>query len=245
MRTWLLNLDPITKGIWLLSTGLAAIVTLNLSWQSAWFGAVLAIGLSGADWSLGRWGKTLLWLLGFGLPLFLFQWLVLPGETPWLRAGGLVLTAEAYRDSLTLTLRAMTLFLSSLLYASTTAPRDVVVALSHHMRLPDRFAFAVAIALRFVPLLTEEAARIRHAQRMRQLAPPRGLGERLGIARRYGVTVAANALRHVQEVATAMEVKRFGAVATRTHWRRLRFAPAGIGVAAASVVAAAATCLFG
>ncbi|UHA75933.1 energy-coupling factor transporter transmembrane protein EcfT [Paenibacillus sp. 481] len=245
MRTWLHQWDPITKAIALLSAGWAVIWTMDLAWQIGWFATVVGAGVIGSGWSGRQWRQAAIWLLGFGGPLVLFQWLVLPGETPWLTFGSLTLTLEALRDSLALTLRTLTLFLSSLLFATTTKPRDVVVALAHHLRLPPRFAYAVAIALRFVPLLAAEAAHIRHAQRLRPRAPARGLKQRLSIAGRYVLTVAVNALRHAQEVATTMEAKRFGAVAERTYWRTLYIAPIGKVMAAAVFAAMMATMMWG
>lgn len=245
MQAWLSRIDPITKGIWLFGTGLAVMISMKLNWQLGWFLSLLIIGVTGAGWSGARWRTVLILLLGFALPLFLFQCLVLPGTKIRFTILGLNLTEEACRTSLTLTLRAMTLFLSSLLYAATTEPRDVVTALSHHLKLPNRFAFAVAIALRFVPLLAEEARNIRETQRMRQLTAPQGIGERMRLAGQYVAAVTSSAMRRVQNVATAMEVKQFGATAVRTSWRTLRFTVFGISFATAAVGAMTATILLG
>lgn len=245
MQAWLNKIDPIMKGIWLFGTGLAVMVSMKLDWQLGWFSSLLIIGLTGSGWTASRWRTVITLLIGFALPLFIFQCLVLPGEIIKLEILGLKLTKEAYRDSLTLTLRAMTLFLSSLLFASTTEPRDVVTALSHHMRLPDRFAFSVAIALRFVPLLAEEARNIREAQRLRLLTAPQGIGERLRLANRYAAAVISGAMRRVQNVATAMEAKQFGSKSARTSWRTLHFTGLGICFAALSVAAMTVTILIG
>ncbi|WCF08834.1 energy-coupling factor transporter transmembrane protein EcfT [Paenibacillus thiaminolyticus] len=238
--SWLLRIDPLTKGVWLLSTGLAVMISMKVEWQAGWFLAVLLIALSGSGWTARRWRLVSLWIGGFALPLLLFQWLVLPGDTPWLTAGKLTLTREAGLQSAALTLRAMTLFLSSLVFAGTTAPRDVVLAMSRYLRLPDRFAYAAAIALRFVPILLAETARIRHAERLRRLVPPHSAAERLERLQRVIAGAAAHTLRRVQDIATAMEAKRFGA-APRTYRRQLVFAAPGIGLALASVLGAAAT----
>lgn len=245
MQAWLNRIDPITKGIWLFGTGLAVMASMKLEWQIGWFSSLLIIGLTGSGWSASRWRMVLTLLIGFALPLFIFQCLVLPGESIKITILGLHLTEEAFRISLTLTLRAMTLFLSSLLFASTTAPRDVVIALSHHIRLPDRFAFSVAIALRFVPLLAEEARSIREAQRLRQLAAPIGASDRLRLMYQYAAAVISGAMRRVQNVATAMEAKQFGSASARTTWRTLRFTVIGNCFAALSVAAMAVTILMG
>ncbi|MGZ9585435.1 energy-coupling factor transporter transmembrane component T family protein [Paenibacillus marinisediminis] len=242
MWTWLTRIDPITKGIWLLSTGLAVMLTMSLFGQLAWFLSVVLLALCGAGWSWRHWNMLGLWVLGFGVPLFVFQWLVLPGETAvWPNVTGGVLTEEAMVASAALTLRSMTLFASSILYATTTEPRDVVAALVGRLHVPERLAYAAAIALRFVPLLVGEAEEIRHAQRLRRKTPLRGLGGRLSAARQLLPAVAQSALRHVHGVSAAMEAKRFGTAGRRTVWRQLRIMPLGAGLAAASLLAAAAS----
>ncbi|MCG7408566.1 energy-coupling factor transporter transmembrane protein EcfT [Paenibacillus sp. ACRRX] len=236
LRAWLHRLDPITKGIWLLSTGLAVMMTMSLAGQAAWFASVLLFAWTGGDWSGRQWRLLFIWLLGFGIPLIVFQWLVLPGETPILSSlTGKLLTEEALRDSVSLTLRSMTLMASSIVYATTTEPRDVVVALVGQLRVPDRVAYAAAIALRFVPLLLAEAEQMRHAQRLRRMAPARGVGERLRSARQLLLAVTQAALRHVHIVSTSMEAKRFGQGGQRTLRRKLRIRPQGIGLAAVSI----------
>ena len=245
-RKWMARIDPITKGVWLLSTGLAVTLTLSVFGQAIWLLSVLLIALTGAGWTSRQWKMLGLWALGFAVPIFLFQWLVLPGETALqLAPAGQLLTLEALQVSSALTLRMMTLFASSCVYATTTEPRDVVVALVGRLRVPERLAYAAAIALRFVPLLIGEAEEIRHAQRLRRLAPVHGVGPRLKAALQLLPAIAQAALRHVHGIAAAMEAKRFGMAGTRTMWRQLRIMPLGIGLAAASVAAATASlCLF-
>ncbi|TVX88278.1 energy-coupling factor transporter transmembrane component T [Paenibacillus agilis] len=246
---WLRRLDPLTKGIWLLCTGLAVMLTLSLTAQLLWYLVVLILAGTGAGWRLKQWRLFALWAMGFGLPLLLFQWLMLPvgGDEPlWqpFGSGGPALTASALELSAALTLRSMTLFASSIVYATTTEPRDVVVALTQQLRMPDKLAYAAAVALRFVPLLLAEAEQIRRAERLRRLTPVRGVGGRLQSARRMALAIVRSALRHVQDVSTAMEAKRFGSARARTHWRRVAISPAGWLFAAASIGAAAATLVY-
>lgn len=239
---WLKRIDPITKGIWLLSTGLAVMLTMSLTAQVLWLASVLLIAVSGAGWRMRNWRMLAWWGIGFGVPILVFQWLAIPGETPlWPGLTGGLLTEEALRDSAALTLRSMTLFTSSIVFATTTEPRDVVLALIGRLRVPERLAYAAAIALRFVPLLIGEAEEIRHAQRMRRMAPAKGIGGRLRAVRRFIPALAQSALRHVHGVSAAMEAKRFGKGGQRTVRRQLRISPLGAALAAASMIAAAIT----
>lgn len=239
---WMKRLDPITKGIWLLSTGLAVMLTMSLTAQVLWISSVLLIAVSGAGWSMRNWRMLALWGIGFGVPILVFQWLAIPGDTPlWPGITGGLLTEEALQASAALTLRSMTLFASSVVFATTTEPRDVVLALIGRLRVPERLAYAAAIALRFVPLLVGEAEEIRHAQRMRRMAPVKGIGGRLRAVRRLIPALAQSALRHVHGVSAAMEAKRFGKGGQRTMRRQLRISPLGAALAAASMIAAAGT----
>lgn len=220
-RGWLHRIDPLTKGIWLFSTGFASMMTTSLAGQAVWFASVLLIAWTGAGWSLTRWRLVLGWCAGFGLPLIWFQWLVLPGQTPLFGSGtGRWFTEEALVLAAALTLRALVMFLTSIVFATTTEPRDVVAALVGKLRVPPKFAYAAAVALRFVPLLTREAEQIRRAQQLRTLTREKGLQARLGEVKQLSLALVRSALREVQTVSTAMEAKQFGRGA-RTQRREL------------------------
>ncbi|WP_195576108.1 energy-coupling factor transporter transmembrane component T family protein [Paenibacillus sp. 1001270B_150601_E10] len=236
---WLTRIDPITKGIWLLSTGFASMMTVSAAGQALWLLSILVIAGTGADWSMRRWKLVLGWCAGFGLPLVIFQWLVLPGQTPMFGSGRW-LTEEAFVMSITLTCRALVMFLSSIVFATTTEPRDVIAALVGKLRVPAKFAYAAAIALRFVPLLTREVEQVRQAQKLRALTRSTGMKARIKRSAALMLAVVHAALREVQTVTTAMEAKQFGK-GERTQWRKLSITHAGKLLACCSLGAAAAS----
>lgn len=224
---WLTRIDPITKGVWVFSTGLASMLTDSVTGQAVWLLLVLLIAWTGAGWSSRRWRLVLGWCLGFGLPLIGFQWLVLPGHTPLIdESFGRWFTREALLLSIALTLRTLIMFMTSILFASTTEPRDVVAALVLKLHVPPKFAYAAALALRFVPLLAREAEQIKRAQELRALTPKRGLGSWLKRMRQLILAVIQAALREVHTVSIAMEAKCFGK-GTRTQRRKLHISMTG------------------
>lgn len=76
------------------------------------------------------------------------------------------------------------------------------------VRIPVREARAVlALALRFVPLLAEEGARIARIQALRAGRPPRGWRERFTRRRAVVVPVVVNALERAERVSLALEAR--------------------------------------
>lgn len=233
------------KGIWLFSTSISVMCSLELVWQSSWLLSVLIIAITGTGWSFVRWIKVVLFLFIFSGPLFIVQWFLLPGTDTIGSILGTELTREAFQLSLVLTMRALTLSFSSILFASTTASRDVITVLVHYLRVPQRFAYAVALALRFMPLLVDEARRIRAAQQRRQLTPSANVY--IWIDRRYNylIAVANSMANRIRYIVMAMEGKQFDGATTRTVWRKLDFSCRAITMATLTVVAMIVTIIFG
>jgi energy-coupling factor transport system permease protein len=174
--------------------------------------------------------------LWFGLPYFGLQLLFVPGTTPLLKFGSFFLTAEALDYSAAVSLRLLTLVLASLIFIVTTDPRDVVLALAQKLRVPYRFAFAVSVALRFLPILEGEAEILRAAQKLRGQGKPEGVRNRFEWYRRFAYSVFVITVQRVQTIAEAMENKAFGKHRERTYRRLLAISPQGKALMAVSGV---------
>jgi energy-coupling factor transport system permease protein len=89
-------------------------------------------------------------------------------------------------------------------------------------RIPYDFCFAFTTAIRFVPVLADEAQNIMDAQRSRGLELDKG--SFLGRVRKYIpilIPLIVGAIRRSLEMAEAMESRAFGAKDTRTNLYQL------------------------
>ena len=110
------------------------------------------------------------------------------------------------------------------------------------LRVPVREARAVlGLALRFAPLLADEATRIARVQDLRAGRPARGWRERFTRRRAVAVPVMVNALERAERVGLALEARHhrlrpLGRPLGRGDAGRWVFAAAGLAVAATSLV---------
>lgn len=119
--------------------------------------------------------------------------------------------------SLAMMLRFIVLIESFSLFFLTTSPDHLSLALEQS-HIPYEFCFAFTTAVRFVPVLAEEAQTIMDAQKARGLELERG--NFLKRVRNYLpilIPLIVNAIRRSLELAEAMEARAWGAVEKRTN----------------------------
>ena len=218
-------------------------VTPLLFLALAWIGAVWLGGVPP-----GAFGRMLLPLgvvaLGFVWTNALFA-VPGPDEVTW-RVGPLVASASGLRFGVGIGLRGIAIAALSLAAIRTSDPTGLVVSLIRNARVPYRIGYAMLAAYRFVPLIGEEYARIRLAQRVRGVRP-RSLGGRLSEAIGGIVPLFADATRRATRIAVAMDARGFAAAGERTYWRETpvgradwAYAIACLAVALAIIAAGAA-----
>ena len=155
-------------------------------------------------------------------PLFVLQCLFQRSGAPALRLGGITLiTWGGLGAGLSVAGRMLVILLSALMLM-TGKPRDYLLAMLQS-RMPYELAFMVMAAMRFVPLLREEAQHVYCAVQMRG-AKVRGatVQEKLGIYASILLPVTAGALRRAEQMSVAMEARGFRSRPQRTYMRRLR-----------------------
>ncbi|HUS78257.1 MAG TPA: energy-coupling factor transporter transmembrane component T [Patescibacteria group bacterium] len=136
---------------------------------------------------------------------------------------GRVLTTENVELALTLTVRFIVLITSFSIFFLTTSPDKLSLALEK-ARVPFEFNFAFITAIRFVPVLADEAQSIMDAQRSRGLELDKG--NFLGRLRKYIpilLPLIINSIRRSLELAEAMESRAFGSTSNRTNLYELSF----------------------
>lgn len=216
--SWFHRLDPLSKFIWLACISALCILYSSIQVQLALFSLVIVMGWMAANLTLRKMWHGIRYPFWFGVPYFLLQLIFVTGKTTLLQLGNFVLTEEALMYASAVTLRLLTLVLSSLLFVTTTNPRDLVASLSQQAHVPYRFAFGISIALRFVPLLKQEAMSIQAAQQLRGMSRPQNLLDKLRWRHRFLFALFVGAIRRVEGIANAMEMKGFGMMPLRT-WR--------------------------
>jgi energy-coupling factor transport system permease protein len=131
-------------------------------------------------------------------------------------------TPEIAEGAIALTLRFVVLVESFSVFFLTTSPDHLGLALEQ-THVPYEFVFAFTTAVRFVPVLAEEAQTIMDAQKARGLELERG--NFLKRIRNYIpilIPLIVSAIRRSLELAEAMESRAWGATKNRTNLYVLR-----------------------
>lgn len=130
---------------------------------------------------------------------------------------GRTLTTEILELSLAMTLRFISLITTFSIFFLTTSPDKLSLALEK-ARVPYELNFAFITAIRFVPVLAEEAQTIMDAQKARGLELERGnFIQRIRNYLPILLPLIINSIRRSLELAEAMESRAFGAVKDRTN----------------------------
>jgi energy-coupling factor transport system permease protein len=132
-------------------------------------------------------------------------------------SAGYVVTAEMLEYAIGMTLRFIVLIESFSIFFLTTSPDHLGLALEQS-HVPYEFCFAFTTAIRFVPVLAEEAQTIMDAQKARGLELEGG--NFLKRIRNYIpilIPLIVSAIRRSLELAEAMESRAWGATKNRTN----------------------------
>jgi len=128
-----------------------------------------------------------------------------------------VITAFDIESALGMTMRFIVLVESFSVFFLTTSPDHLGLALEQS-RMPYEFAFAFTTAVRFVPVLAEEAQTIMDAQKARGLELEKGnLLKRIRNYIPILIPLIVSAIRRSLELAETMESRAWGAVKKRTN----------------------------
>ncbi|MCJ7423854.1 energy-coupling factor transporter transmembrane protein EcfT [Candidatus Bathyarchaeota archaeon] len=130
---------------------------------------------------------------------------------------GYVVTGKNLESAVAMTLRFIVLVESFSIFFLTTSPDHLGLALEN-TRVPYEMVFAFTTAVRFVPVLAEEAQTIMDAQKARGLELERGnLLKRIRSYIPILIPLIVSAIRRSLELAEAMESRAWGATKNRTN----------------------------
>ena len=162
------------------------------------------------------------WLRSLRGAAFLAAFIFLVNILSTFFTSGYVLTAANVETAAAMTLRFVVLVESFSVFFLTTSPDHLGLALEQ-TRVPYEFAFAFTTAVRFVPVLAEEAQTIMDAQKARGLELEKG--NFLKRIRNYVpvlIPLIVSAIRRSLELAEAMESRAWGATKKRTNLYALK-----------------------
>ncbi len=176
------------------------------------------------EWIRSLRGAAFLAVVIFGFN-FLFSYVYGYYELPY-----------ALEYSLAMALRFVVLVESFSVFFLTTSPDHLGLALEQS-RVPYEFCFAFTTAVRFVPVLAEEAQTIMDAQKARGLELERGnFIKRIRNYIPILIPLIVNAIRRSLELAETMESRAWGATEKRTNLYVLRLKKSDYVLALMSVL---------
>ncbi len=208
------NLDPRMKFVYVCAIFVAAIIFWELLPLIILFLVQIPfVVLAGVkrEWVRSMRGAAFLATIIF-LTNFIFSFI----------NAGYTVTAANVEYALAMTLRFVVLIESFSVFFLTTSPDHLGLALEQ-TRIPYEFCFAFTTAVRFVPVLAEEAQTIMDAQKARGLELERG--NFLKRIRNYIpilIPLIVSAIRRSLELAEAMESRAWGATENRTNLYMLK-----------------------
>jgi energy-coupling factor transport system permease protein len=176
------------------------------------------------------------WLRSLRGALFLALFILLTNVlVKWASAGYVFLIGDL-ESSVAMTLRFVVLVESFSVFFLTTSPDMLGLALEQS-HVPYEFSFAFTTAVRFVPVLAEEAQTIMDAQKARGLEMEKG-----GFMKRIRnyvpvlIPLIVSAIRRSLELAEAMESRAWGAAKKRTNLYALTLHRGDFAMLAISVI---------
>ena len=162
------------------------------------------------------------WLRSLRGAAFLATFIFLVNIATKFFSQGYLLKAADVEFAVAMTLRFVVLVESFSVFFLTTSPDHLGLALEQ-TRVPYEFAFAFTTAVRFVPVLAEEAQTIMDAQKARGLELEKG-----GFLKRIRnyvpvlIPLIVSAIRRSLELAEALESRAWGATKKRTNLYALK-----------------------
>ena len=149
---------------------------------------------------------------------------------PILSYGKLLITDIGYQNAILIAARFLSFVFIGYLFVITTEPNEFVYSLMK-IGLPYRIGFSMITALRLIPIFTNEAAQIFHAQITRgvtyQAIRPKALFNNIY---QFLKTLLVSMIKKVDGLVLSMEGRSFGASQTRTFSHSVGYSKLDIGL---------------
>jgi energy-coupling factor transport system permease protein len=219
----LAKLDPRVKLLILIGFSTTAVFARSVLVLLSLFALTMLILLIGGVKPGTVWIR-LRFVFGLLVMLFLLQSLFNRSGEPLLVLNTLTLVTDSgFRTAVTVCLRLLVIVLSALIVL-TGETRDYLLAFTQ-CKIPYEIAFMVLAALRFLPILKEEAHDILNAAQMRGMQTR---GKKISLKNQAAayisivIPVVASAIRRAEQLSIAMEARGFRAHPRRVSMRKLQ-----------------------
>jgi energy-coupling factor transport system permease protein len=217
---------PLVKLIWVFLVAIGLFLYHTRLSGAVMLIVVLALALFAGRIRLSEIFGSAKLIFGLGILLMFFHFFADPGA-PVYHLGPLTITDGGLRQGPIFFFRLSVVVLASFLLIWTTDSRDLMVSLTQ-AGMSYRYAFAVFLALRFLPLVQREVDSVRAAHAIRGRAARSSLGHRFKLWQRYMFTILVNGLRKAEATASALDCRAFGLYPTRTNVKAVTFRPASL-----------------
>ncbi|HZX47212.1 MAG TPA: energy-coupling factor transporter transmembrane component T [Clostridia bacterium] len=243
LKTGLKELDPRSKLVLVL-----CLSTLGVFIQDIWvLTAVISISmvLSAASGSrlfaLVKKFRRILWLF---VAIAIIQSIFSPSGRVLVNLGGIkLITVGGLYKGVAMVLRMSIVMVSATIMA-TSNYREIVQGLVQ-WRIPYEIAFMVSVAIRFLPLLTEEIKNVVTAVQLRGIELDKiPVRQRLKVYSYLIMPVVSGAVIKSRELATTMETRAFRAYPKRTSYMVLTMQRADYAVIIISIAVSILTLMF-
>jgi energy-coupling factor transport system permease protein len=222
------NLDPRIKFIYVIAIFVAAIMFSKIIPLAVLFAMQLPFVF------IARVEKQ--WVRSMRGAAFLAAFIFIINIVTTYFTKGYTLPIVDVENAVAMTLRFVVLVESFSVFFLTTSPDHLGLALEQS-KVPFEFAFAFTTAVRFVPVLAEEAQTIMDAQKARGLELEKGnLMKRIRNYIPVLIPLIVSAIRRSLELAEAMESRAWGACKKRTNLYALKLHKGDYALLAISVV---------
>ncbi len=219
--------DALSKLFWVV-----IVVVATFQFQTTYTRALMFLVLLVTALLIARVPLRSIWrvsplIFGVAFLLGVFHYVVTKGSTPLFTVGNQVIYREPLEAGGAYFFRLAIMVLASFLLIWTTDTYQLMVGFAY-LGLPYRYAFAIFMALRYIPLIQREVEAVRAAHAIRGRAAQSPWKHRFRLWQRYLFTVIVNGLRKAENTAVAIEARGFGAYPQRTYWKEFHWSRSGI-----------------
>ncbi len=226
------RMDALNKLIWVFIIGVYAFVLSSPQLLGASVLLVILTGLVFGRVPISMFARSAVYLLTLGVAVGIGQLIIRKGGEVLVPLPLIPITQNGLEWALRFAFRILLISLTSMVFVWTTDPRKLILGLIY-MRVPYRIAYGLFVALRFMPIMENEAGVIREALAVRSVAEVSGRREAM---RRYVLPLLVAGIRRSEQMAITMDCRAFGAYPTRTYVEAFAWTASGFVLVAAYLI---------
>ena len=223
------RLDPRAKIMAML------LVLITIFFPAGWLGYAIIFACAAVVIIVAKLSVSFIWkamkpMLFMLVFLLLINVLVVKTGTVWLTLGSFTVYSDAVTQTLYIAVRLLLMIMITTCLTATTKPLEMTLGIEdllspfQKIGLPSHeIAMLISIALRFIPDLIDETARIMKAQESRGVDMKEGkLMEKVMAILSLIVPLFVSAFQRAEDLANAMEARGYAPGEPRTRYKQLK-----------------------